>query len=104
MHLAHGRVNDTINFSDGVQHFFPFFSGLKLAKNICKKSMEHRRRVIRQSLKCSDRRSLSSLNSVQNGSVSSQSSDDGLCFFAAPCSSAAGSTSLPCVREMRSKS
>ena len=82
-------------------HFSP---GLKLAKNICKKSVEHRQRVIRQSLKCSDRRSLSALNSVQKRSVSFQSSNDGLRFFASPCSSAAGSTSLPCVRVMRSKS
>ena len=77
------------------EFFFAFFPGLKLAKNICKKSVEHRRRVIRQSLKCSDRRSLPSLNSVQKRSVSFQNSNDGLRFFAAPRSSASGSTSLP---------
>ena len=82
-------------------HFSLVWSSRKI---FAKKSMEHRRRVIRQSLKCSDQRSLSLLNSVQKGSVSFQSSNDRLRFFAAPCSSAAENTSLPCVREMHSKS
>ena len=64
--IGHRRINDTINFSDCVQHFLTVFSDLelgnqqKISEKDLQKSVEYRRRLIRQSLKCSDRRSLSS--------------------------------------------